>query len=661
MSSQFDPSSVASKGMLRFQSPFNINSPHRKWLGWKGIGHRLVLALAMLSLTTIFLSVVSSFTFKDLNQRLIELKESEIPALEQAARLNDMVRVIISTSSQLGGAESNIERKQAMQDIESAIQVMDGIMVNFPDYHAYFKDLIAQVDHSLSLLYQSEIELELLNKELRNLLEGFYPLLQQASDSLDNLLDVRKEEIQYTQLKSLLYYQLGLVEKLYNDSSFNELDYTSYRLEQVGEEWWALWVNGDLRSDFPELDHQLTVIYNLASSSSSLYELKNKALDYRYQEQYFLQNSREYLNQLTVQIERNTSTVNRNIDQSINEAQLSLQSNQQLSLFLSLFSILAAAAISWFYVRKSILERLLQLKDNMFAISTGHLDTEVSIRGKDEVTQMAKYLKVFQMTAKAVKQTNRKLEAEVEERTIAEAKLRITQDELVQAGKLAALGQLSVGITHEINQPLTAVNSHVRSAQLWLDKGREDKVVLNLQKIEGLLEKVSAITRHLKAFSRKSDGKIQNVELEHVIGDAIELFETRQNNVPIVYRNTGSYWVKANSIRLEQVLVNLISNALDAVATCDKERNAPSIIISTLETKTSVQILVKDNGLGIPQEDLPHLFDPFYSRKSSGKGLGLGLSIAYNIIKDFGGSIHVESVEHQGSEFIVTLQKGTDS
>ncbi|MFX3803891.1 hypothetical protein ACJBSH_10490, partial [Streptococcus suis] len=86
--------------------------------------------------------------------------------------------------------------------------------------------------------------------------------------------------------------------------------------------------------------------------------------DHLYQEQYFLQNSREHLNQLTVQIESNTSKVNRNIDQSIQQAQQSLQSNQRLSLFLSLFSVLAAAAISWFYVRKSILERLLKLKDN---------------------------------------------------------------------------------------------------------------------------------------------------------------------------------------------------------------------------------------------------------------------------------------------------------
>ncbi|MEZ8030082.1 sensor histidine kinase [Enterovibrio norvegicus] len=645
-----------------FQSEQNgalQTKPHsrlrRKNFGWKGIELRLVMALSMLSMTTLFLFVVSSFTFTDLNQRLEELKESEIPALEQAARLNDMVRVIITTSSQIGDAESNIERKQAMEKIEQAILVMDGIVVEFPEYHAYFKDLIAQVNNSLSLLFQSEVESEHLNKELGYLLEGFYPLLQQASQSLDQLPEDSKDKIDYTQLKALLYYQLGLVEKLYNDASFNDLDYTGSRLEQVGESWWTLWVVGGLGDEFPELNRQLSVIYNLASRSSSLYALKNKALDHHYQEQYFLQNSREHLNQLTVQIETNTSKVNRNIDLSIVQAQQSLLFNQKWSLFLSIFSVLAAAAISWFYVRKNILERLLQLKDNMFAISTGHLDTEVAIRGEDEVTQMAKYLKVFQLTAKVVKKTNQKLEAEVEERTLAEAKLRVTQDELVQAGKLAALGQLSVGITHEINQPLTAVNSHIRSAQRWLEQDRPDKVQNNLEKIQGLLEKVAAITRHLKAFSRKSDGKVDNVLLDEVIRDAIGLFETRQTSVLIEYEKTEEQWVRANRIRLEQVLVNLISNALDAVENQPNSR----VAVAVKGTSKGVQFSVKDNGLGIPSGDLSYLFDPFYTRKEVGKGLGLGLSIAYNIIQGFGGTIAVESVEHEGTEFIVTLQKGS--
>lgn len=632
-------------------------SPHTRWLRWKGIELRLGLALAILSMTTLLLALFSTFTFNRLDQALVELKEKDIPALEQAARLNDMVRLVITDSSTLTEADSNLERRKAIQSIESNIQQMSEIMGSFPEYYAYFKDIIAQVSNSLSLLYQSGEESRQLNQELRNLLEGFYPLLQQVSDELDLLPSEQKEKIQYSQLKALLYYQLGLVEKLYNDSSFNELDYTSYRLEQVGLEWRGLWQASGVSELRPELDEKLSVIYTLASRSSKLYQLKNQALEHHYQQEYFLQNSREYLNQLSIQIEGNTSKVNLEIDASIVRAQHSLASNRTLSLALSLFSLLAAAAIAWFYVRKNILERLLQLKDDMFAISTGHLDTKIAVKGNDEVTQMAKSLQVFQATAKVVKRTNQKLEAEVEERRLAEERLRVTQDELVQAGKLAALGQLSVGITHEINQPLTAVNSHVRSAQRWLEQQRADKAVINLQKIEQLLEKVAALTHHLKAFSRKSDGKVSSTRVLPVVSDAIELFANREIPIKLECSIPADEMVRANAIRLEQVLVNLLSNAVDAVS----DKDNPLIVVRIEHHLNDIMISVKDNGKGIAEDDLPHIFDPFYTRKEVGKGLGLGLSIAFNIIKDFGGSIKVSSQPKQGTEFKVQLKQGENS
>nr|WP_255199309.1 ATP-binding protein [Vibrio sp. JPW-9-11-11] len=610
-----------------------------------------------MSLTTLLLALFSSTTYDKLEHALVELKEQDIASLEQAARLNDMVRLVISDSAHLVDAESNLERQKAMQRINQSIASMKQVLLHFPEYHDYFKDLMVQVNNSLSLLHQSGEESRALNKQLRNLLEGFYPLLQQVNEEIESLPSEQKSRLQYSQLKALLYYQLGLVEKLYNDGSFNELDYTTYRLEQLGQEWFSLWLASGLAESMPALDEKLSVIYTLASRSSRLVKLKNQALEHHYQQAYLLENSREYLHQLSVQIERNSAKVNLEIDRSIAKAQRSLTSNRTFSLLLSLFSVLAAAGIAWFYVRKNILQRLLDLRDDMFAISTGHLETHIELKGHDEITQMAKSLQVFQATAQAVKKTNQRLEAEVEERRVAEEKLRVTQDELVQAGKLAALGQLSVGITHEINQPLTAISSHARSAQKWLEQQRPEKATHNLQKIEVLLGKVAALTRHLKAFARKSDGKVSSVAVMPVVNDALELFTN--SAVPIVLdcSLTPQEIVKANPIRLEQVLVNLISNAVDAVAECSE----PLILVSVKRVDSQVTIAVKDNGTGIVADDLPHIFDPFYTRKEVGKGLGLGLSIAFNIIKDFGGSIRVSSQPQQGSEFVIVLEQGETS
>ncbi|UPQ90311.1 sensor histidine kinase [Vibrio sinaloensis] len=633
------------------------NSSSLRSFKWRGIEVRLGLALALLSLTTLLLALFSSTTYDKLEQALVELKEQDIASLEQAARLNDMVRLVITDSAQLVDADSNLERQKAMQRINQSIAVMKQVLAHFPEYHDYFKDLIVQVNNSLSLLHQSGEESRALNKQLRNLLEGFYPLLQQVSEEIEQLPNQQKSQLQYSQLNALLYYQLGLVEKLYNDGSFNELDYTTYRLEQLGQEWFGLWLASGLADSMPALDEKLSVIYTLASRSSRLVKLKNQALEHHYQQAYLLENSREYLHQLSVQIERNSAKVNLEIDRSIAKAQRSLTSNRTFSLLLSLFSVLAAAGIAWFYVRKNILQRLLDLRDDMFAISTGHLDTHIELKGHDEITQMAKSLQVFQATAQVVKRTNQRLEAEVEERRVAEEKLRVTQDELVQAGKLAALGQLSVGITHEINQPLTAISSHARSAQKWLDQQRPEKAVHNLKKIEVLLGKVAALTRHLKAFSRKSDGKVSSVAVMPVVNDALELFANSGAPIVLDCALTPQEIVKANPIRLEQVLVNLISNAVDAVA----DSGEPLIVVSVKRVDSQVTIAVKDNGKGILAEDLPHIFDPFYTRKEVGKGLGLGLSIAFNIIKDFGGSIRVSSQPQQGSEFVIVLEQGETS
>ncbi|WP_224055916.1 sensor histidine kinase [Vibrio penaeicida] len=619
---------------------------------WKGMGVRLALAMAILSLTTLIVSGLSSYTFLDINTRLEHLNNNDLKALDYAAKLNDKVRLIIATAPLLGTADSSVSRNHAMEEINRAIVEMNHVMAQFPDYHNYFKNIITQIGNSLSLLYQNEAQSDQLTSQLNFLLDGLFPLLELAGESLDSLSSSEKQEIEYAQFRSLIYYQSGLAEKLYNDASFNELDETILRLEELGNRWWVVWQESSLPSQHPNLNEQLIVLHKLTSRGGRLFALKDELIDRHYQAQFLLENSNTHLHQLAVQIERYTATVNSDIDRSLNSARQSLSANQRFAVLLSLISIATAVAISWFYVKKNILQRIQQLQLNMKAISSGHLATPVAISGGDEVTEMAKDLQVFQQTAIEVEQTNKRLEQEVIERATAEKKLRSTQDELIQAGKLAALGELSVGITHEINQPLTAVNSHVRSAKLWLDKDNPEKAITNLDKIQKLLSKTAAITRHLRAFARKSDGHMESVHLEPVINDAIQLLESRYPNDIITFEPDSLTYVSANTIRLEQVLVNIIGNALDAV----EKVSDPTISIAVTTIQNQTNIIVSDNGTGINQEEIEHIFDPFYTNKESGKGLGLGLSIAYNIIKDFGGSIRAESKAQEGTTFTLTLK-----
>ncbi|MBB1271276.1 ATP-binding protein [Psychromonas sp. SR45-3] len=606
-----------------------------------GIGFRLVFAFSVLAFSTILVSSVSYSTFNETLNRLTEIQQEDMVSLEEAARLNDLARTIISTSFIILSAESDQERDQAMQEIERSLSTMSELMVDFPDYNQYFKNLINQINYNLSLLYTNEVKMQVLNTQFKDLLSGLFPFLIATDQWLSQLNDTKKTAINHNELRRLLHYQFGLAEKLYNDLTFNELDNTILRLEKVGSNWWEFWQAGQLENTDPSLNKRLVFINNMMSRQGKLFNLKNQQIDLNYQQKFLWGNSRLQLHQLAVQVESYAKRVNQQVDSEIDATEQRLLKNMKLALSVSFFSLCAAVFFSWFYVRNNILQRIRDLQSSMRLISSGKLNTPIQIKGHDEITEMAKDVLLFQANSLKLEQTNKQL---------------ITlQNELVQSGKLAALGGLSVGITHEINQPLTAVNSHLHSASIWLERQQLDKVKNSLCKIEKLIAKTSVITQHLKSFARKSDGKLEKVCVSSVITEALELLSSRidYGKCKISYVPLDNYFVSANAIRLEQVMVNIIANALDAVEGVDDAH----IHIYVTESDHSLCIKVKDNGEGIISEDLPHIFDPFFTKKMVGKGLGLGLSITFNIIKDFNGNLSVQSERGKGATFTIELKK----
>tara|TARA_R110001583_G_scaffold6499_10_gene32947 strand:+ start:5174 stop:7051 length:1878 start_codon:yes stop_codon:yes gene_type:complete len=606
-----------------------------------GIGFRLVFAFSVLAFSAILVSSVSYSTFNETLSRLTKIQQKDMVSLEEAARLNDLARIVISTSFIIISAESDQERDQAMQEIERSLSTMSELMVNFPDYNQYFKNLTNQINYNLSLLYTNEIKMQMLNTQFKDLLSGLFPFLITTDQWLSQLSETKKRGFNHNELRRLLHYQFGLAEKLYNDLTFNELDNTILRLEKVGSNWWAFWQAGQLGKTDPAINKRLIFINNMMSREGKLFKLKNQQIDLNYQQKFLWGNSRLQLHQLAVRVEGYAKRVNQQVDFEIDATEKRLMQNMKLALSISFFSLCAAVFFSWFYVRNNILQRIRNLQSSMRLISSGKLNTPIQIKGHDEITEMAKDVLLFQANSHSLEQTNKQL--------------ILLQNELVQSGKLAALGGLSVGITHEINQPLTAVNSHLHSASIWLERKQLDKVKNSLCKIEKLIAKTSVITQHLKSFARKSDGKLEKVSVNSVITEALELLSNRidHGKCKVSYAPLDNYFVSANAIRLEQVMVNIIANALDAVEGVDDAH----IHIYVTESDHSLCIKVQDNGEGIISEDLPHIFDPFFSKKMVGKGLGLGLSITFNIIKDFNGNLSVQSERGKGATFTIELKK----
>lgn len=250
-----------------------------------------------------------------------------------------------------------------------------------------------------------------------------------------------------------------------------------------------------------------------------------------------------------------------------------------------------------------------------------------------------------------LRQINITLREEVKERQ------RI-ENELVQAGKLAALGQFSAGIAHELNQPLSAIRYYLHNADKLLERGRTETHQENLAKMDELVERMAKMINHLKTFARFQSDSIETVNVLESVDRALELLGGRleQSCVSVRYApHSDPVNAYADSSRLEQVLVNIFSNGIDAASREQTGEGVLSIMVESEEQ--GVCISVCDNGPGIEADPPETVFDPFYTTKDVGRGLGLGLSIAYNSVKGFGGRMTAVNRETGGACFTIILQR----
>jgi two-component system, NtrC family, C4-dicarboxylate transport sensor histidine kinase DctB len=246
-----------------------------------------------------------------------------------------------------------------------------------------------------------------------------------------------------------------------------------------------------------------------------------------------------------------------------------------------------------------------------------------------------------------------KLHAEIHERAKTEQQLRQTQNELIQAAKLAVLGQMSASISHELNNPLAAIRSFADNGRRFLAKNKLERADENLQRISGLTERMAKIGTQLKSFARKSTTEEQaTVQLTPIIYSTKELMQAQFKSQYIEFTFTlpeTAIWLKVNVIQLEQVLINLLTNAMQAV----EQLSTKQVTLSASSHAQTVTIYVDDNGAGLQQEQMVHLFEPFFTTKKN--GLGLGLSISQQILHSMNGSLSAALSPLGGARFIITL------
>lgn len=248
--------------------------------------------------------------------------------------------------------------------------------------------------------------------------------------------------------------------------------------------------------------------------------------------------------------------------------------------------------------------------------------------------------------------TNSRLVEEIEERNRAEYQLKAAQDGLIQAAKLATLGQMSAGINHELNQPLTAIKAFSSNAAKFLERGKLETVDQNLQEIRQQCDRMGKIISQFKLFSRKSDSKLVAIDFQQIITGAYYIIQPMLDNYPGQLLRRGikePVWVAGDMVRLEQVMVNLLSNAIQATV----DAHSPEVEICFVVDGSFVELQVKDNGTGLVNTN--EIFEPFFTTKAVSEGLGLGLSISRQIIEAMNGTLEARDAKDSGAIFVIRL------
>ncbi len=257
----------------------------------------------------------------------------------------------------------------------------------------------------------------------------------------------------------------------------------------------------------------------------------------------------------------------------------------------------------------------------------------------------------FRRESAELRVLNARLSSEIAERKKVQKNLEVAEQSLAQSQKLAALGEMSAAVSHELNQPLAAMKTYLAGAKLLLQRKRPEEAQSSFQRIDDLIERMGAITKQLKSYARKGGDDFEVVDLRDAVRASLSIMEPQLKRRTVRMISTmpeGPVPVWADRVRLEQVIINLIRNALDAT----KPVQDPQVDVLVAHGETAT-LTVRDNGAGL--ENLDELFEPFYTTKQPGEGVGLGLAISSGIVSDLGGTLTARNGQAGGAVFEMQL------
>ena len=633
------------------------------------IRDRLFTAFGVLSLLTLTTSVIGWSLHNQLGNQLKSVVEQDIPSLGSMVKLSTEAATITSLAPALMAVQDSESRKLLWQQLNQGTQAIASVL---PQIHLARS---AMTDRQVSLDDQLQGVIKTLNALNQNILQQLKLKMDKEAESqglrwavsgfladIDPLIDktqkyirsrfnedipssgiVIKREGERTiaqlntdlqvlfRLKADTSLLVNLVGRAHHLPDPDSLIATAIQADELNLSIVQYIDNMSFVKGFSELRVRVDEVLYFVQRDLNMFELRR-------QERLQFEAGEQLLTSLEIQlasfndyISAHVTAVREASIQAVAQSNNAIAQGNRLMIATSLASVMLSVLIVWLYVAKHLVGRIRILDGSMRIIAAGNLQQSVPVKGRDEIGTMANSLRSFrdQLTEK--------------------------QAELVQAGKLAALGQLSAGISHEINQPLTAISHYAHNGVRLLQQGRAHEAEANFEQISSLTKRSTSIIARLKSMARKRRDSIQTVCLNQVVDHVLTLLQSHSQThctEIVVDMPSENNMVMAEQIQLEQVVLNLMSNALDAVA---DNLHTKKITIECLHSKGQIELRIADNGPGIAPELYEQVFNPFFTTKEVDQGLGLGLSISYNIIQDFGGQLAVVRHPMKGAIFSLRL------
>ncbi|WP_414473125.1 ATP-binding protein [Microvirga sp. M2] len=622
-----------------------------------GIGGRLIMAFLGVGGLAVGACIVGWLSYARLSEELNSVATAHLPALAFSARLAESGANVIASTPDLAVAERRETYGRIRETLVERLAALRSVLNERSDRHSLSPELLVVADaietnlKAIDRVAERRFPLHersrKIGEELRwlqaDLIEEIEPLIDDARFNMETAIgrtapgeaaeagrrtlleESRKSEALLT-VSAQANLVVGLLGRLGTVPTIEDLQETSNFLGEITDQLdieikaLANW------TDTITVSQIAARLLTVSDPASGLASVKRAELQAVAEAQALLAENRRIVTQLGALISQEVSRTEAIARRAAERSAQAIVIGRNLLLAIAAASLAATIAVGWFYVRRNLVVRLQALTLAATTIASGPTTPALPPPTDDELGDLAKALAVF----------------------------RQTRDDLVQAAKLAALGQMAAGISHELNQPLAAIRSHAHNGAVLLERGRAEEARASLDRIQGLTARMAELIRHLKRFARRPAATLDAVDLRAVVDGALSLFEQRldEENVAVrMHFPDSSLTVLAEEVRLEQVVVNLISNALDELAAQAERR----IEIRAQARGRRVRLEVADNGSGIEEQHRKAVFDPFFTTKPAGLGLGLGLSMSYNIVKDFGGDLILATTGKEGTTFVIDL------